>query len=85
MQSNAELVGAVLRGERFAFEELVRRYERAAWTTAWRVVRDYHVSVASLACCLFARRWDAVRLARMGRGRVAQYQPSREPSPDCST
>src|SRR5438105_380797 len=44
MQATAEIIQAVLRGDRAAFEELVRRYERAAWTTAWRVVRDYHAA-----------------------------------------
>lgn len=44
MRSTAELVDAVLRGESAAFENLVRLYERAAWTTAWRVVRDYHTA-----------------------------------------
>ena len=42
------------------------------------------VSVASMASGRFARRSDAVRLARAGE-RAAQYQPSREPSPDWST
>jgi len=37
-------VNAVRRGESAAFEDLVRLYERAAWTTAWRVVRDYHAA-----------------------------------------
>ena len=44
MRSNTELVNAVLSGETAAFAELVRLYERAAWTTAWRVVQDYHVA-----------------------------------------
>jgi RNA polymerase sigma-70 factor (ECF subfamily) len=44
MQDIAEIVRSVLRGDRAAFEELVRRYERAAWTTAWRVLRDYHAA-----------------------------------------
>src|SRR5436190_20917419 len=44
MRSTAELVDAVLRGESAAFGDLVRLYERAVWTTAWRVVRDYHTA-----------------------------------------
>jgi RNA polymerase sigma factor (sigma-70 family) len=44
MRSTAELVEAVGRGESAAFEVLVRLYERAAWTTAWRIMRDYHAA-----------------------------------------
>jgi RNA polymerase sigma factor (sigma-70 family) len=44
MQSTPEIVQAVLRGDKAAFAELVRRYERAVWTTAWRVARDYHAA-----------------------------------------
>jgi RNA polymerase sigma-70 factor (ECF subfamily) len=44
MQDTAQVVQSVQRGDRAAFEELVRRYERATWTTAWRVVRDYHAA-----------------------------------------
>jgi RNA polymerase sigma factor (sigma-70 family) len=44
MRSTAELVDAVRRGESVAFGDLVRLYERAVWTTAWRVVRDYHTA-----------------------------------------
>ena len=42
--TNAELVLAVLGGERTAFAELARRYERAAWVTAWKILRDYHAA-----------------------------------------
>jgi RNA polymerase sigma-70 factor, ECF subfamily len=44
MHTDAELIGAVLGGEREAFAALVRRYERAAWATAWRVLQDYHAA-----------------------------------------
>jgi RNA polymerase sigma-70 factor (ECF subfamily) len=44
MRTNDELIAAVLRGEQIAFGELVRRYERAAWVTAWKVLRDYHAA-----------------------------------------
>jgi RNA polymerase sigma-70 factor (ECF subfamily) len=44
MPTNDELIRAVLGGEQAAFAELVRRYERAAWATAWRVLRDYHAT-----------------------------------------
>jgi RNA polymerase sigma-70 factor (ECF subfamily) len=44
MRTNDELIAAILRGEQVAFAELVRRYERAAWATAWKVLRDYHAA-----------------------------------------
>jgi RNA polymerase sigma-70 factor (ECF subfamily) len=40
MQADAEIVRAVLSGDRSAFALLVARYERAVWATAWRVLRD---------------------------------------------
>ena len=45
MQADAEIVGAVHGGDREAFAVLVSRYEREAWATAWRVLRDDHVAV----------------------------------------
>lgn len=42
MRTNDELIAAILKGDHAAFAELVRRYERAAWATAWRILRDYH-------------------------------------------
>jgi hypothetical protein len=33
----------VRRGNRAAFAELLRRYERVALSTAWNVLRDYHL------------------------------------------
>src|SRR5262245_48190136 len=44
MRSTAELVEAVQHGDSAAFETLVRLYERAAWTTAWRIMCDYHAA-----------------------------------------
>jgi RNA polymerase sigma-70 factor (ECF subfamily) len=44
MRTNGELIDAILSGEQVAFEELLRRYERAAWATAWKVLRDYHAA-----------------------------------------
>jgi RNA polymerase sigma factor (sigma-70 family) len=44
MLTNDELIRAVLGGEPAAFADLIRRYERAAWATAWRVLRDYHAA-----------------------------------------
>ena len=40
MQADAEIVRAVLGGDREAFGTLVARHERAVWATAWRVLRD---------------------------------------------
>ncbi|WP_165074731.1 RNA polymerase sigma factor [Paludisphaera rhizosphaerae] len=44
MQPDAEIVRAVLDGDREAFAALVARHERAAWATAWRVLRDDHAA-----------------------------------------
>lgn len=42
MPSDAQLVDAVLAGDREAFSDLVRRYERAVRACALVVVRDRH-------------------------------------------
>lgn len=44
MQTDRDLVEAVRSGNRTAFAELVRRYERVALSTAWNVLRDHHLS-----------------------------------------
>jgi RNA polymerase sigma-70 factor, ECF subfamily len=44
MRTNDELISAILSGDQAAFAELLRRYERAAWATAWKVLRDYHAA-----------------------------------------
>jgi RNA polymerase sigma-70 factor (ECF subfamily) len=44
MQADAEIVRAVLRGDRGAFAALVARHERAVWATAWRILRDDHAA-----------------------------------------
>ncbi|SIO40388.1 RNA polymerase sigma factor, sigma-70 family [Singulisphaera sp. GP187] len=44
MQTDAEIVLAVLRGDREAFAALVARHERAVWATAWRILRDNHTA-----------------------------------------
>ncbi len=44
MRTNDELIAAILSGEQVAFAELLRRYERAAWATAWKILRDYHAA-----------------------------------------
>jgi RNA polymerase sigma-70 factor (ECF subfamily) len=45
MQADAEIVRAVLRGDRGAFAALVARHERAVWATAWHVLRDDHAAL----------------------------------------
>lgn len=44
MQTDRDLVEAVLGGNLPAFAELVRRYERVVMSTAWNVLRNYHSS-----------------------------------------
>jgi RNA polymerase sigma-70 factor (ECF subfamily) len=44
MQPDDSIVREVLRGDRGAFAALVARHERAAWATAWRVLRDDHAA-----------------------------------------
>ena len=44
MQSDAELVNAVLGGDKQAFEVLVKRYERPARAVALDVLGDYHLA-----------------------------------------
>ena len=41
---NEDSIRAVLNGDRAAFAALVRKYERAAWVTAWKILRDYHTA-----------------------------------------
>ena len=42
MRTTAELVAATRSGDREAFAELLRRYERVVISTAWSIVHDYH-------------------------------------------
>jgi RNA polymerase sigma-70 factor (ECF subfamily) len=44
MKSNAELIDEARLGNRQAYGELLTRYERAVWATAWHVLRDFHAS-----------------------------------------
>ena len=44
MQTDAELVEAVLRGDRAAFALLVRRHERAVMATALGILQDHHAA-----------------------------------------
>jgi RNA polymerase sigma-70 factor (ECF subfamily) len=53
MRSDAELVRAVLGGDRDAFAELATRHERLAWATAWRVLRDDHAASDAAQEALF--------------------------------
>jgi RNA polymerase sigma-70 factor (ECF subfamily) len=44
MKADAEIVRLVLEGDRESFAVLVGRHEKAAWATAWRVLRDEHAA-----------------------------------------
>lgn len=58
MPSTAELVSAARRGDKSAFAELVRLYERGAVITSYAVLHDYHAAqdVAQEAfLCAFSR------------------------------
>jgi RNA polymerase sigma-70 factor (ECF subfamily) len=44
MKADAEIVRLVLQGDRESFAVLVGRHEKAAWATAWRVLRDEHAA-----------------------------------------
>jgi RNA polymerase sigma-70 factor (ECF subfamily) len=44
VRSNAELVGAVLEGDRASFAELVRRYQRMVLAIAWQALGDHHAA-----------------------------------------
>lgn len=63
MQTDAEIIRDVLGGDRRAFAALVVRHERAAWATAWRVLRDDHAAAdaAQEAFLLAFRRLDGLR------------------------
>jgi RNA polymerase sigma-70 factor (ECF subfamily) len=44
VRPDGEIVTAVLDGDRSAYAQLVRRYERAVRATTWRVLRDRHLA-----------------------------------------
>ncbi len=44
MQTDAELVNAVLKGEKELFAELVRRYEKPVRAVALDILRDFHLA-----------------------------------------
>jgi len=45
LTSTEELTSAAKNGNSGAFTELVRRYERAAWVVAWKVLREHHAAL----------------------------------------
>jgi len=44
LQSDIEIVEAVLGGDRAAFAGLVKRYERSVWATTVGILRDHHAA-----------------------------------------
>ncbi|MFO1065884.1 MAG: sigma-70 family RNA polymerase sigma factor [Pirellulales bacterium] len=44
VKSTETLVKDSQRGDSAAFTDLILRYERAAWLTAWKVLRDHHLA-----------------------------------------
>jgi RNA polymerase sigma-70 factor (ECF subfamily) len=82
MRADADIVRAVLRGDREAFAALVARHERAVWATAWRVLRDDHAAAdAGQEAFLqaFLRLRDLRRPERFGVWvlRIARRQATR--------
>ena len=57
MRKDAELVNAVLNGEREAFAVLVKRYERPVRAVALDVLRDYH-SAADVSQDAFVKAYE---------------------------
>jgi len=66
MRTTAELVTATQSGDRDAFAELVRRYERAVISTAWSVLNDYHAAqdVAQDSFVIAFRKLGSLRNAK---------------------
>jgi len=66
MRTTAELVAATQSGDREAFAELVRRYERAVISTAWSVLNDYHTAqdVAQDSFVIAFRKLGSLRNAK---------------------
>jgi len=44
VQSDAELVNAVLEGDQAFYTELIRRHQRSVLATAWQTLGDYHAA-----------------------------------------
>jgi RNA polymerase sigma-70 factor (ECF subfamily) len=84
MKSTSELVLAAKNGEKDAFNELVRRYERVAIITAHAVLRDFHAAqdAAQSAFLIAYSKLDQLRNAETFGAwllqivqREAQHQP----------
>lgn len=96
MPSTAELVKAAQAGEKAAFAELVRRYERAAIITAHSVLVDFHSAqdAAQEAFVIAYQKLGKLRdpfsfgpwLLRIARHRAVRLKRSRKAEPigaDC--
>jgi RNA polymerase sigma-70 factor (ECF subfamily) len=57
--SDDELIGRVKRGDRQAFEALVRRYQDVAFRTAWIIMRDTQ-DAEDVAQAAFLKAWLAI-------------------------
>lgn len=71
MQSDAELVEAVLGGDRASFAVLVRRHERAVLAIALGVLRDHHAA-QDAAQDTFVTAYEQLGMLRR-RGRFAPW------------
>lgn len=63
--SDDELIGLVKRGERQAYEALVRRYQDVAFRTAWVIVRDPQ-DAEDVTQAAFIKAWMAIGRFRAG-------------------
>jgi RNA polymerase sigma-70 factor (ECF subfamily) len=92
---DAELVQTTLSGDRQAFGELTRRYQRAACAAAWSVLRDRHAAEDAAQEALltaYARLGDLrdhaafggwlLRIARQKATRIAERTHTTVPVPD---
>jgi RNA polymerase sigma-70 factor (ECF subfamily) len=92
---DAELVRTTLTGDRQAFGELTRRYQRAACAAAWSVLRDRHAAEDAAQEALltaYARLGDLrdpaafggwlLRIARQKATRIAERTHTTVPVPD---
>lgn len=63
MRTDAEVIEAVLAGERAAFAELVRRYEHAVHAVAMGILRDHHAAqdISQESFIAAYRRLDTLR------------------------
>lgn len=63
--SDDELIGLVKRGERQAYEALVRRYQDVAFRTAWVIVRESR-DAEDVTQAAFIKAWMAIDRFRAG-------------------